>query len=112
MRRRRAAGAAASLAILATLFGAPTGALQPAMHEPRRCAMRGTCGSENTWSPQLPCADNGPAAAPDAELRAALVDVCGEAWAQREEVCCAVEQVRALLVILGCWVADRDRLRS
>jgi len=82
-------------ALLGTLFGGALATAAPgaAVHERGRCAVRGSCGGTNPWDPQIPCADNGRAEAPDEELRAALVGVCGEAWAGTEEVCCAPGQV-------------------
>jgi hypothetical protein len=120
MRRRRAATAAVGL-LGTLLFGgalatATTTAAAPAMHERGRCAVRGSCGGTNPWDPQIPCADNGRAAAPEEGLRAALVEVCGEAWGEVEEVCCAAEQVCPLLApaLLGMErrLLTERRLRS
>jgi len=62
------------------------------IHEAGRCAIRGNCGSENFFGPQLPCPDNGKAEAPADDVRAKLVAICGEEWSDTP-VCCLEEQV-------------------
>ncbi|KAF2279777.1 niemann-pick C1 protein precursor [Westerdykella ornata] len=64
-------------------------------HEPGRCAIRGHCGSQGFFSPQLPCPDNGLAESPDTEVRKKLVDICGDQWSDTD-VCCEEEQLDAL----------------
>ena len=66
-----------------------------ALHEPGRCALRGNCGSESFFSPQLPCPDNDAAETPDDETREKLVTICGAEWAYGN-VCCIIDQVLAL----------------
>ena len=61
-------------------------------HEKGRCAIRGHCGSQGFFGPQLPCPDNGLAETPEAEVRKKLVGICGESWADTD-VCCTGEQV-------------------
>lgn len=61
-------------------------------HEKGRCAIRGQCGSEGFFGPQLPCPDNGLAKAPEADVREKLVSICGDKWADTD-VCCEEEQV-------------------
>ncbi|ORY87162.1 patched sphingolipid transporter [Protomyces lactucae-debilis] len=64
-------------------------------HETGRCIMRGQCGKESFFSPELPCPDNNLATKPDLELREALVGICGEQYATGS-VCCDQAQVTAL----------------
>lgn len=64
-------------------------------HEKGRCAIRGQCGSQGFFSPQLPCPDNGLAKTPDNDVRKKLVDICGDAWADTD-VCCEDVQLDAL----------------
>ncbi|OCL11684.1 multidrug efflux transporter AcrB transmembrane domain-containing protein [Glonium stellatum] len=64
-------------------------------HEKGRCAIRGHCGSDGFFGPQLPCPDNGLAEKPDAGLRKSLIDVCGDKWSD-SDVCCNAEQLDAL----------------
>ncbi|KAF4310017.1 hypothetical protein GTA08_BOTSDO01918 [Botryosphaeria dothidea] len=64
-------------------------------HEKGRCAIRGQCGSEGFFGPQLPCPDNGLAKAPEADVREKLVSICGDKWADTD-VCCEEEQIDAL----------------
>ncbi|KIW04293.1 uncharacterized protein PV09_04589 [Verruconis gallopava] len=67
----------------------------PQKHEAGRCALRGQCGSDSFFGPQLPCPDNGKASAPDDQLRKKLVDICGGAWSEGD-VCCEESQLDAL----------------
>ncbi|KAF2139411.1 uncharacterized protein K452DRAFT_289969 [Aplosporella prunicola CBS 121167] len=64
-------------------------------HEKGRCAIRGHCGSQGFFGPQLPCPDNGLAETPEAEVRKKLVSICGESWADTD-VCCTGEQLDTL----------------
>jgi len=64
------------------------------IHEEGRCAIRGHCGSESLFGPQLPCPDNGLAEEPAADVREKLVDICGDKWTDIP-VCCKEEQVHA-----------------
>ncbi|KAF2745353.1 niemann-pick C1 protein precursor [Sporormia fimetaria CBS 119925] len=84
-------------ALLCAALAVPTLA-EPGLtrkHEAGRCAIRGHCGSQGFFSPQLPCPDNGPAASPDADVRKKLVEICGEQWSDTD-VCCKEEQLDAL----------------
>jgi Niemann-Pick C1 protein len=64
-------------------------------HEAGRCAIRGQCGKQGFFSPELPCPDNGRAETPDDDVRKKLVDICGDKWADTD-VCCREEQLDAL----------------
>ncbi|KAF2670217.1 multidrug efflux transporter AcrB transmembrane domain-containing protein [Microthyrium microscopicum] len=64
-------------------------------HEAGRCAIRGNCGKEGLFSPQLPCPDNGPAEVPDDKTRASLIEICGDDW-KDSKVCCKPEQLETL----------------
>ncbi|PWN39066.1 hypothetical protein IE81DRAFT_326910 [Ceraceosorus guamensis] len=58
--------------------------------------MRGECGKKGYFSPKLPCAvEEVHAEEPDEKLRAELVDVCGQEFAEGS-VCCTAPQVEAL----------------
>lgn len=61
-------------------------------HEQGRCAFRGQCGKKSFFGKELPCVDNGLAHDPDEELRAELVDLCGQEWSEGP-VCCTLDQV-------------------
>jgi Niemann-Pick C1 protein len=65
------------------------------IHEAGRCAIRGDCGKDSLFGPQLPCADNGLSTKPDLELRSQLIDVCGPKW-RDGNVCCEAGQLDAL----------------
>ncbi|KAF2453744.1 patched sphingolipid transporter [Lineolata rhizophorae] len=65
------------------------------IHKAGRCAIRGHCGSESFFGPQLPCPDNGLAEQPSAATRERLLGLCGERWADGA-VCCVDEQLDAL----------------
>jgi Niemann-Pick C1 protein len=67
------------------------------IHEEGRCAIRGHCGSESLFGPQLPCPDNDEAEEPTADVRNKLVDICGDKWTDTL-VCCKEEQVH----VAGC----------
>src|SRR6201994_2784573 len=104
MRRLRAATTGLSLSALSLLFAvsilaapayAATSSGLTAIHEAGRCAIRGNCGSERLWGPQLPCPDNEPAAEATDEVRTALVGICGAEWTD-SKVCCTLEQLEAL----------------
>lgn len=72
-------------------------------HEKGRCALRGHCGSDGFFGPQLPCPDNGLAKAPDDDVRKKLVGICGDKWS-KGDVCCNEEQVSHS----GSSTTDRD----
>ncbi|EFX05334.1 patched sphingolipid transporter [Grosmannia clavigera kw1407] len=69
-------------------------------HEAGRCAIRGQCGKQSLFSPELPCVDNGLAEEPDAALRQQLVGLCGAKWSTGP-ICCTDVQVAALKDNLG-----------
>ncbi|KAJ3358834.1 hypothetical protein GGF32_009930 [Allomyces javanicus] len=60
-----------------------------------RCAMYGQCGSRSFFSPPLNCAVDMPAKDPTTKLRAHLVQLCGDRYAQGP-VCCDAAQVDTL----------------
>ncbi|KAF2729726.1 multidrug efflux transporter AcrB transmembrane domain-containing protein [Polyplosphaeria fusca] len=64
-------------------------------HEKGRCSIRGQCGSDSLFGPQLPCPDNGLAETPDDSVRDKLVDICGSEWSDTD-ICCLEEQIDAL----------------
>ncbi|KAI9708582.1 MAG: hypothetical protein M1820_003800 [Bogoriella megaspora] len=64
-------------------------------HEAGRCAMRGHCGKEGFFGPELPCANNTLAETPDTDVRKKLVSICGEKWSDTK-VCCNEEQLDSL----------------
>ena len=57
--------------------------------------MRGQCGKESFFRPELPCPDNGLALEPTAEARAKLVGICGEKWSSGR-LCCNEAQMDTL----------------
>ncbi|CAN6665610.1 NPC intracellular sterol transporter 1-related protein 1 [Trichomonascus vanleenenianus] len=59
------------------------------------CAMYGQCGKKSIFGSELPCAAEVEAKDPDEETRKALVELCGEAYAEGP-VCCSIEQVDSL----------------
>ena len=70
------------------------------IHKEGRCAIRGHCGSQSLFGPQLPCPDNGEAEEPTVDVRKKLVDICGDKWTDTL-VCCKEEQVRAAGRLFG-----------
>jgi Niemann-Pick C1 protein len=88
-----------NLILLASALFAPStqaaGDDLPQKHEAGRCAIRGSCGKDGFFGSKLPCPDNGLAEDPTADVRAKLVDLCGEQWAEGQ-VCCKEEQLDAL----------------
>jgi Niemann-Pick C1 protein len=60
-----------------------------------RCTIRGQCGKESFFSPELPCPYNGKASEPDDKLKEALKRVCGPSYAS-DLVCCDLAQVKSL----------------
>lgn len=70
------------------------------IHEPGRCAFRGTCGKKGFFGKELPCLDNGLAHKPDDDLRKELVELCGPEWSEGP-VCCTLKQVQTLKSELG-----------
>jgi Niemann-Pick C1 protein len=71
-------------------------------HAPGICAIRGNCGSESFFGPQLPCLDNTPAAAPESdEVREKLISICGSGWEDVDKVCCVEQQLDDLAKNLG-----------
>lgn len=67
------------------------------IHEPGRCSIRGTCGKDSFFGPELPCPDNGLATDPEKEVRDKLVELCGHKW-DTGPVCCEEKQVRNLWI--------------
>lgn len=65
------------------------------IHEAGRCAIRGHCGKQGFFGPELPCPDNGLAEPPSDELRKTIVALCGEEW-KETDVCCDAGQVETL----------------
>lgn len=65
------------------------------IHEEGRCAIRGHCGKKGFFGKDLPCPDNGKAAAPSEDLRKKITELCGSKWSGTD-VCCDEEQVDAL----------------
>lgn len=61
-------------------------------HEAGRCAIRGSCGKQGFFGPELPCPDNGLAQEPDDDVRKQLVEMCGPKWSSGP-VCCEGGQV-------------------
>lgn len=61
-------------------------------HEAGRCSIRGSCGRDSWFGPELPCPDNGLAKEPDHEVRKQLVELCGPKWSTGP-VCCEGSQV-------------------
>ena len=61
-------------------------------HEAGRCAIRGTCGKQSLFSPELPCPDNDLAKEPEDDVRKQLVGICGPKW-NTGPICCESEQV-------------------
>ena len=61
-------------------------------HESGRCVIRGHCGKQSFFGGELPCLDNGLAKEPEPELRAKIVNLCGDKWTSGA-VCCLEEQV-------------------
>ena len=82
--------AAAIAALTASLVLAE---LHTPKHEAGRCAIRGTCGKDGFFGPELPCPDNGLAEEPDGKVRKQLVELCGAKWSEGP-VCCTGAQVR------------------
>ena len=74
-------------------------------HEAGRCAIRGQCGKDSFFGPQLPCPDNGLAKEPQDDVRKQLVELCGSKWSTGP-VCCEPEQVSCLLRRKVGTVAD------
>ncbi|KAG4032644.1 hypothetical protein MFRU_006g01140 [Monilinia fructicola] len=64
-------------------------------HEAGRCSIRGSCGRDSFFGPELPCPDNGLAKEPDHEVRKQLVELCGPKWSTGP-VCCEANQIDAL----------------
>ncbi|OCK78508.1 patched sphingolipid transporter-like protein [Lepidopterella palustris CBS 459.81] len=100
MRRQRGAWRLASTLLFALLFAvAPIPASADAdwtnKHERGRCAIRGHCGSDSFFGPQLPCPDNGLAQKADEDLKKKAVEVCGPQWSD-SDLCCTTEQLESL----------------
>ncbi|KAF7858866.1 hypothetical protein EAF04_008908 [Stromatinia cepivora] len=64
-------------------------------HEAGRCSIRGSCGKDSFFGPELPCPDNGLAKEPDHDARKQLVELCGPKWSTGP-VCCEGNQIDAL----------------
>ncbi|KAG9227967.1 patched sphingolipid transporter-like protein [Amylocarpus encephaloides] len=84
-------------AAAATLFTAAlvSGEAITPKHEVGRCSIRGNCGKDGWFGPELPCADNGLAKEPTSDVREQLVGICGPKW-NTGPVCCAGEQLESL----------------
>ncbi|KIW62777.1 hypothetical protein PV04_10910 [Phialophora macrospora] len=87
----------AAVAAVAAAGSLPLALSSPptALHEAGRCAIRGHCGKQGFFGSDLPCPDNGEAAAPSGAVREKLVNLCGTSW-QDTDVCCTEEQVDTL----------------
>ena len=73
-----------------------TSELRTEVHRaPGYCAMRGHCGRESIFGPELPCPYNGKAMVPDAKLGDMLSSICGSLF-EDSLVCCDLDQVVAL----------------
>ena len=86
-----------ALVATATIASVPFSSSSPPtpLHEAGRCSIRGHCGKQGFFGSDLPCPDNGKAAAPSDTVREKLVNLCGSKW-QETDVCCEEEQVDAL----------------
>ena len=86
-----------ALAVLTAITSLPftTCSAPTPLHEAGRCAIRGHCGKQGFFGSDLPCPDNGKAAAPSDAVRQKLVNLCGSDW-NETDVCCEEEQVDAL----------------
>lgn len=95
--RRRLGSARVVVAALVLLPALVTGKKSEwtPKHEKGRCALRGQCGTDGWFGPQLPCPDNGLAETPDKATSDKLVDLCGDSWSE-SDVCCNEQQVLAL----------------
>ncbi|KAF2396934.1 niemann-pick C type protein family [Trichodelitschia bisporula] len=94
MRASRSSWRVAALSL--ALFASASWAVGPtAKHEAGRCALRGNCGSDSFFGPQLPCPDNEFAEDPEPAVREKLLSICGEQWADKQ-VCCREEQLDTL----------------
>jgi len=91
VRLLRAAAAAAAGSLLVADLAIAEEPFTP-KHEAGRCAIRGHCGKDSFFGPELPCVDNGLAAEPDPGLRKQLVELCGSKW-ETGDVCCVEDQV-------------------
>ncbi|TAQ85978.1 hypothetical protein B7494_g5694 [Chlorociboria aeruginascens] len=65
------------------------------IHEAGRCSMRGNCGKDSFFGPELPCPDNNLAREPDDDTRKQLVETCGSKWSEGP-ICCEPKQLDAL----------------
>ena len=91
---RFSSSALTALAAVASIPLASSSSLTT-LHEAGRCALRGTCGKQGFFGSDLPCPDNGKAAAPSDTVRQKLVALCGPKW-NETDVCCEEVQVDAL----------------
>ena len=82
--------AATVAALLAATFASAE--LYTPKHEAGRCSIRGTCGKDSFFGPELPCPDNGLASEPEDDVRQQLVELCGPKW-NTGPVCCEGDQV-------------------
>lgn len=65
------------------------------VHEPGRCALKGSCGKKSFFGKPLPCPSNTQSEDPSDETREKLVGLCGAKW-KEGPVCCTADQVDAL----------------
>ncbi|KAM3069802.1 niemann-Pick type C-related protein 1 [Clarireedia jacksonii] len=84
-----------SFAVVGLLASLVAGESYKAKHEAGRCAIRGSCGKDSFFGPELPCPDNGLAHEPDVDARKQLVELCGPKWSTGP-VCCESNQIDAL----------------
>lgn len=81
---------------IAILLGFITScAAKSAINGDGRCTIRGQCGKESFFGAELPCPYNGTADEPDKSLRADIVSICGDKFANGA-VCCDADQISSL----------------
>lgn len=81
-----------SFTVVGLLVSLVAGESYTPKHEAGRCSIRGSCGKDSFFGPELPCPDNGLAKEPDADARKQLVELCGPKW-NTGPVCCESNQV-------------------
>ncbi len=65
------------------------------VHSAGHCAIQGQCGKQSLFGKSLPCPYNEAAYSPNDDIRAKLVNICGEKW-QEGPICCQDDQLDAL----------------
>lgn len=83
------------LPIIAIAIKCSHAASEPSQRGKGICMIRGQCGKESFFGPELPCPYNSEAAMPDDKLRETLVDVCGSKF-DEGPVCCDQSQLDSL----------------